>query len=50
MEQATCAVVQLGDRCVTLALSAEQLAARGEGDLITAEIISIDTLPHRESA
>jgi hypothetical protein len=50
VEQATCAVVQIGDRCVTLALSVDQLAARGEGDLITAEIISVDTIPHSQSA
>lgn len=44
MESATCAVVRLNDRSVTLALSAAQLAARREGDLITAEIVSVDTV------
>lgn len=46
MEQATFVVAELGDRTVTLALMPAQLASRGEGDLITAEIVSVQPARH----
>jgi hypothetical protein len=42
VEKATSVVVQLPDRTVVLALSADQLSVRHEGDLITAEIVAVD--------
>lgn len=40
-------VVELHDRLVVLAYNFQQLTSRGEGDLITAEIVLVD---QRESA
>lgn len=41
MEKAAEAVVNLGDRVVTLVVLADQLSVRGEGDLITAQIVEV---------
>jgi hypothetical protein len=44
MKTAECQV-HLGDRTVTLAVDHNQLAVRGEGDLITAEIVAVAPSP-----
>lgn len=47
MKHTAYSVVELHDRLVVLAYNFQQLTSRGEGDLITAEIVLVD---QRESA
>lgn len=41
MDKATYVVAELPERTIVLALMPNQLASRREGDLITAEIVSV---------
>lgn len=49
MEQATHMQIRLGDTLITIEVVTQQLAVRHVGDLITAEIVSIDPAPYHES-
>ena len=49
MDVEVSATVIVGDRLYVLTLEASQLAVRGAGDLITAQISQVTTLPCKDS-